>query len=82
MKLTVQQVEALARLRSSGDFKIFEEVVREYERELTERCLQAVDLVWVQRCQGGVDTARTLLKFVADAPETLQKLSSKAKEHA
>jgi hypothetical protein len=77
LKLTVQQAEALARLRTSGDFKIFEEVVREYERELVERLLLASDPVWVHRCQGGVETTRALAQFVADAPATLQKLSRK-----
>lgn len=82
MKLTVAQVEALARLRAVGDFKVFEGVVREYERELTERCLASHDVVVIHQSQGAVDTARALLRFIDEAPATLRKLADQTKEHA
>lgn len=77
LKLTPQQIEALVRLRGSPDFKLFEEAVREYETELTERVVKSRDRVTVHQAQGGIETCRTLRTLVDSAPETLRKMIGK-----
>jgi hypothetical protein len=77
LKLTPQQIEAFVRLRTSPDFKRFEEVVREYEDELTERVISAIDALTIHRTQGSIHVLQELRRLVDSAPETLKKLSGK-----
>jgi hypothetical protein len=75
LKPTPQQIEALARLRGTGDFKIFEEVVREYEHELVERLVSAREIPVIHQAQGGITACRELARVVNEAPDTLRKLA-------
>lgn len=77
LKLTPQQIEALVRLKASPDFKLYEEAVREYERELVERVVKSRDRVLIHQAQGGIDTCRALKELVDSAPETLRKMTGK-----
>lgn len=77
LKLTPQRIEALVRLRQSADFKHYEEAVREYEDELTERLVKSRDRVTVHQTQGGIDTCRALRELVDSAPETLRKMTGR-----
>lgn len=77
LKPTPQQVEALVRLRATPEYKLFEEAVREYERELTERLVKVHDPVHVYQSQGGIEACRTIRELVDSAPETLRKMTGK-----
>jgi len=77
LKPTPQQVEALVRLRASPDYKLFEEAVREYERELLERLVRTHDHVHIHQSQGGIEACRNLRELVDSAPETLRKMTGK-----
>jgi len=77
LKLTPQQIEALVRLRTSPDYKLFEEAVREYEGELTERVVKSRERVTIHQAQGGIDACRALRALVDSAPETLRKMTGK-----
>lgn len=77
--LSQSHVEALARLRSNEDFKLFLEVVREYEHGLNERLIKGHDLPLIHQAQGGIAACRHLVQEVHDAPETLRKLTEKRK---
>ena len=77
LKLTPQQVEALVRLRATPDYKLLEEAVREYERELTERVVKLHDHVQIHQSQGGIEACRTIRELVDSAPETLRKMTGK-----
>lgn len=77
LKLTPQQIEALVRLRGTADFKLYEEAVREYEAELTERMVMARDSVVLHQTQGGITACRVLRELVDSAPETLRKMTGR-----
>jgi len=81
LKPTFQQLEALASLRGNTDFARHQEVSREYERELTERLVKAIDLATIHRTQGAIDALRTLREFFEQAPAGIEK-SRVRKEHA
>ena len=77
LKLTIRQAEVLSRLRVSEEFKVFEEVVKEYEKALMERLVTARDTVLVHQSQGGVEACRGVLQLVNSAPDTLYKLTKR-----
>lgn len=77
LKLTPQQIEALVRLRGTPDFKLYEEAVREYEAELTERVVMSRDRVMIHQTQGGIAACRALRELVDSAPETLRKMTGR-----
>jgi hypothetical protein len=72
-----KHLEAVVRLQANTDFKLFQEIIREYEREMTERTLAARDIVMVHQSQGGVEACRALEKIVATAPEVVRKLTGR-----
>ncbi len=77
MKLSIQQLEGLARLRGNTDFARHQEVSQEYERELTERLVKAADSVTLHRTQGAIEALRTLREFYEQAPASIQKVTGK-----
>ena len=81
MKLTAQQVDALVRLRANADFAIFQDIVREHQRQLLARLTQATDTATIFRSQGGLTATGEMLTAYAEAPDTMDKLKGK-KEHA
>ena len=77
LKPTLQQIEALVRLRQSADFKQFEEAVREYEGELVERVVKSRERVAIHQAQGGIEAIRAIRQLVDSAPETLRKMTGR-----
>lgn len=59
------------------DYRHFEEVIREYERETTERLVGARESVAVHQAQGAITACRVLREFVDSAPDTLRKMTGK-----
>jgi CHAD domain-containing protein len=77
LKPTAQQLEGLSRLRGSTDFERHQEVSREYERELTERLVNATDIVTIHETRGAIKALRALREFYESAPAGLTKMSGK-----
>ena len=75
MKLTASTAQALTNLRGNRDFVAFMEGVKEYEAELTTRCVDGSGEAQL-RAAGGVQVLRALGKSFADAPVTLQKFKT------
>jgi hypothetical protein len=77
LKPTLQQLEALSRLRGSTDFERHQEVSREYERELTERLVNATDTVMLHETRGAIKALRSLREIYESAPASVTKMSGK-----
>jgi len=67
----------MVRLRGQPDFVVFMEVVRDYERNLVERAVGAIDTPLIYRAQGGIAAFRGLLESVDLAPELIRKMAGK-----
>ena len=75
MKTSPQTVQALVNLRANRDFEAFLGGLKEYEAELTTRCVDGSGETQL-RAAGGVKALQAVMKAFADAPSTLTKMKS------
>lgn len=75
MKLTPQTAQALTNLRSNRDFDIFLGGLKEYELELTTRCIDGSGETQL-RAAGGVKALQAVKKAFDEAPKTLEKMKT------
>lgn len=75
MKPSPQMVQAMMNLRGNRDFDVFLGGLKEYEVELTTRCIDGAGEVQL-RAAGGVQALKAI-KFAFDAaPKTFEKMKS------
>lgn len=75
MKPSPQVVQAMVNLRANRDFDIFLGGLREYEGQLTTRCVDGSGEVQL-RAAGGVKALEAVRQQFDLAPKTLEKMKS------
>lgn len=75
MKQSPHFVQSLVNLRGNRDFDAFLVGLKEYQDELTTRCIDGAGEVQL-RAAGGVQALKAIEKMFDEAPTTLAKMKS------
>ena len=79
MKATPALVTAFTNLRGNRDFVAVLEGLKEYEAELTTRCVDGSGETQL-RAAGGVKALQAVMKAFADAPTTLNRMKQSTQQ--